>query len=363
MKINKILTLLQLPPPFHGVSNTNKLILNKISKSKNFRIKNISLGYSNNLKELNKISIKKIYQMIINFLLVIFYAIFFRPNLAYLTLIPNGYAFYRDIIFIAIFRIFKIRNILHCHNIGFKKNKFNPIFEYVIKKILEKSDLILLSNTSYNLEKYHIDNLNFKKIHILNNGIEPPRLFIKAKKENPLTVNLLFFGNLSKSKGVYRAIQLAHKLDITKPNKFFLEIVGHEHEILKQDIYDYIYENDIRNVNYIGPGSDKNKYKIFSKTDILLYFSDNDNFPLVILEAMSLGVIVAALKVGSIPEIITNNYDGVLFDNFNLDISNSIIDLTSNISFMKIMSRNAQMTFENKFNSEIFLKNFIKIIS
>jgi glycosyltransferase involved in cell wall biosynthesis len=55
-------------------------------------------------------------------------------------------------------------------------------------------------------------------------------------------------------------------------------------------------------------------YDVLRALDVLILCSDHEGLPMVLLEALSLGVAVVARAVGGIPEVITHNAQGVLVD-------------------------------------------------
>jgi glycosyltransferase involved in cell wall biosynthesis len=55
---------------------------------------------------------------------------------------------------------------------------------------------------------------------------------------------------------------------------------------------------------------------LYAASDVLLYPTQADNLPLVVLESMACGTPVIASALGGIPEIISNNENGFLVENF-----------------------------------------------
>jgi glycosyltransferase involved in cell wall biosynthesis len=53
---------------------------------------------------------------------------------------------------------------------------------------------------------------------------------------------------------------------------------------------------------------------ILRALDLLILSSDREGLPMVLLEALSMGVVVVARAVGGIPEVIQNGVNGILVD-------------------------------------------------
>ena len=70
---------------------------------------------------------------------------------------------------------------------------------------------------------------------------------------------------------------------------------------------------------------------IYCNIDVLLLTSKFENCPMVVLEAKSFGIPCVAPNVGGIPEIVVNNYDGLLYDDYNtFMILNAITEVLKN---------------------------------
>ena len=65
-------------------------------------------------------------------------------------------------------------------------------------------------------------------------------------------------------------------------------------------------------VSFLGHRNDI--YDVLRALDILVLCSDHEGLPMVLLEALCLGVVVVARAVGGIPEVIQNGANGILVD-------------------------------------------------
>jgi len=132
----------------------------------------------------------------------------------------------------------------------------------------------------------HMHLLKHKYISLYTpNGIDMSRMI--EKQENPEDY-LLFIGRITPSKGVYEAIKVAKSL-----NKKLI-IIG---PITDQQYYSKIKPYiDQKNIVYLGNVSQQTKYKLL-KNALALVFTSRvpENYPMVLLEALSYGVPIVAL--------------------------------------------------------------------
>ena len=82
---------------------------------------------------------------------------------------------------------------------------------------------------------------------------------------------------------------------------------------------------------------------LYSACDFLLYPTQADNLPLVVLESMSCGTPVIASKIGGISEIIESGKDGILVENYT--------DYTSFLDTLSFCLNFETTVFENMKNS------------
>jgi len=79
----------------------------------------------------------------------------------------------------------------------------------------------------------------------------------------------------------------------------------------------------------------------------------------VLIEAMAAGKPVIGSRVGGIPGVITDGYDGFLFESENIDaLADKMIILLSNEELRKRMGKNALSSVKNKFSSEKYAECF-----
>ena len=128
----------------------------------------------------------------------------------------------------------------------------------------------------------------------------------KLKRNKKIKIFFGVFGNaVDKRKGIDLLIK---SLKLIDPDLFEL-IIASKNEFKKT------FNFEIKNLNYIESENDLSN--IYNICDIVVLTSRLDNLPNIALEAQSCGKPIIAYKVGGIPDIIKNNYNGYLIDPFN----------------------------------------------
>lgn len=308
----RVLLLIKTPPPITGATLMNQQVYESKLIRKNFDVRAITISYAKSVSDLGKISFKKLKV----FLKIVFNLnkelMFKRPDVVYFQLSPIGYVFYRDLIYITLIKIFRVKILFHLHGKGIKQMAENSLNYYCYRFSFRNSDIICLSD----LLKYDIKNVFDGQIHIVNNGI-PEMDKSKLKNNQSIkdeTIKILFLSNLIKSKGILdfiNALEILNKKSVL----FNAIIVGGEGDISKKELHEILKKYHLEEiVEYLGPKYDEAKQEVYSMCDILVFPTKNDTWGNVILEAMQFAIPVVTTKEGSIPEIIDNGVNGFIVD-------------------------------------------------
>jgi glycosyltransferase involved in cell wall biosynthesis len=157
-----------------------------------------------------------------------------------------------------------------------------------------------------------------------------------------------FLGRLDRSKGVDVLIQAFAEV-VKEIPEAVLEIagMGKTENALKQMVCLLNIENYIF---FKGAIHYTEVLKFLSSVCFLVVPSRSDNLPTVALEALSVATPVIGSKAGGIPDIIIHDFNGLLFENENIeDLSNKMTDLLKNKNRRDSMAINARKIFEEKY--------------
>src|SRR3990172_2164878 len=98
----------------------------------------------------------------------------------------------------------------------------------------------------------------------------------------------------------------------------------------------------------------------FSKSDLFLYYSEHDNMPNAVLEAMASGLPVITNQVGAVREMIDNKQDGFIAQNEE-EYRNHFLSLIENFSLRKQIGQRARKKIEERFNWDVIIWDYIKL--
>src|SRR3990167_7667142 len=358
---NKITYLMQIPPPSHGAAVINKKIFDSTIINAGLQKSLIPINFVNDLKQIGKISPTKFTKLISLSIKLITTFIKFKPTYIYFTCNCTGVAFFRDWCLIFLIKIFKKKLILHFHGKGIAEKSKSIFYRVLYQLAFNNTSLIFISKQVMQNE---CDNLSLKNtnLYYVENGIDSINMLPTHK--NNTVVNLLFLSTLMPSKGLYILIDSIAKIK-TKTHFFHLNIVGGTMD--NNEIKKICSRIDKLQLNqYItlrGAAYGEKKYPYFSEADIFIHPTLNDNFPLVLLEAMQFSLPIISTIEGGIPDIIVDNITGFLVAKNNVaDLTEKLILLIENPALREKLGKAGQQRFQQKFKTEHFEKNLRQVL-
>ncbi len=318
----KILYLIQLPPPVHGVSTINSLIYNSPVVNGGMETCLVELKFSDRLSRLRRNSPGKIIKLLRMMRRLRKTLAAEKPDLVYFSIMPVGKGFWRDLLFVRILKRHPVRIIYHLHNRGLARNAARPLWRAAYRYAFAGSVIFHLSGKLVREEIFPLG-LPGAITYALNNGIPgPEREKTEAGRDDKTTsLTLLFLSNFFPEKGIYDVLRIMYAL--REDPEIRLNMVGdfvrrrYKRKILRR-VSSYGL-ND--RVSVDGPVYLSARDETYRHADMFIFPSrfSQECFPLVILEAMSRGLPVIASKLGAIPDMITDGREGILCEPGNID--------------------------------------------
>jgi glycosyltransferase involved in cell wall biosynthesis len=246
-------------------------------------------------------------------------------------------------------------------------NWFLRLFE---KKTLERSNKIIAVSdfTRRELLKYY--KIKENKIRVIHNGVDiskfsPPKNKDKVKKELGFVdndVNILSVGRLYARKGLFTLIE-SMSIVAKKFGNAKLIVSGKGQSSEMKKLINYAKKLGVReNIVFTGYFPDEKLPKLYQASDIFAFSTFYENLPFAVLEAMSSRLPVVTTKVGGIPEMIDDGYNGFLVAPSNSsELAKKILYLIENPSKASEMAYRARKTVEDKFDWRLIVKKVLKV--
>jgi glycosyltransferase involved in cell wall biosynthesis len=195
---------------------------------------------------------------------------------------------------------------------------------------------------------------DIKKTHIIENPYDCNDIQPKYEGKN----YILYFGRIEKEKGIYTLLNAMKFIP-----EVVLKVVGNGTEY--ENCLNYIAENSITNVNFLGPKWDKELDPIIKDCEFVVVPSEwYEPSPYVVLQSFSYGKPVVASNMGGLNDLIINNENGLLFNAGNEDnLAKTISNLYNDKGLIQKMGNNARKILETKYNPERYYADTMSVFT
>lgn len=359
IKKDKILFLVQIPPPVHGAAIMNELIIKSQLVNNKYDISVVSLDFITEISEIGVFNINKLFVMTKIFFRLFYKLIFYRPKFIFFNLSFKGGAFYRDLIYLSLAKLFNVPVTYYIQGKGVNESASkNRLNRKLLQFAFKNENVICLSKFLTN----DLDKVFDGQPFIVNNGIEIHSLEninYSTKRDKP---TIIYLSALAIDKGLFILLESLMIL-IDLGYDFTLKIIGSPLSISLIELSKYIDDHNLKEyVNYIGTKYGDEKYKELLESDIFVFPTLNEAFGLVNLEAMQCGLAVISTYEGAIPEIIDDGVTGLLVEKNNPgELAKKIEFLLKNPDLRTKMGEAGRVKFNKKYTSEIFEQNMVQV--
>lgn len=241
-------------------------------------------------------------------------------NVVHIHSASNG-SFIRKSIVLLVTKTFSRKAILHIHGGSFKEYfASSEIRSRYILAILNLSDTVICLSDEW--ETYFKNQLGVKNVKVLSNPIELPVL-INGQKESE-RLELLFLGAIVTTKGIFDLLEYLSANEYFKSDRIRLHIggVGDTHQLNM-----LLQKHGISgSVVHHGWVENEKKSKLMNMMDIFILPSHIEALPMSILEAMSYAKPIISTRIGGIPSLVKENYNGWLYNPSNIHQLDKIFD-------------------------------------
>jgi glycosyltransferase involved in cell wall biosynthesis len=350
-----ILFMAQLPPPVHGAALRNKSLLESELLNNEFNVISLPLKFIDDMKDMGKFSFRKIFLMARHAFRMIGIFTSRKVDLVYFTMSPSGFAFYRDIFFIALIKLFGKKRLLHFRMKGIQATGKKRIGNKLVKYAFKGSDIVCLSHH----HMMDMEGFTNRPPYIVPNGIKVEKEFLPLADEYRFDANapakLLFLSNLTRTKGIPELIEAVAMLK-TKGYRMQVDIVGDEWYMSFNEAKELISKAGVEDiVTLVGPKTGRDKFRFIANADLFVFPTWFELFPGVILEAMQFGKPIVSTFEGSIPDIVENGKDGILVEPKNaVQLAEAIAYMLDHPTVRLEMAANARKKFFEDFTLEAF---------
>lgn len=364
----KVLLILHLPPPYHGVAVMNEIVRSMPYVREVAHSRVLKMEFVRQTSEIGRFSCKKLVLSCKLFISAGREMLFFRPDIVYMVPSPHGYACVRDVLLAAWIRLLGGNILFHLHGrIEFAEM---PWFKrWLFQRMFRNQSLISLTERL----AQSISGLRDVHVNIVHNAaheeIDDNELATVLAERDARVPVLLFFSNLTPEKGVFDFITVVRQL-ISSSITVKARIAGNASREMWQRVEQEITTHGLGTVIEMHNNVNRNDRAAFrrlytaSHIFVLPTYYRNEASPLVLIDALQFGMPVVATSVGGIPDMIRDGINGFIVPPRDIAaLTEAVQRLVESDSLRRDMALQNRKDYEERFSVPAFERNMERVFS
>jgi glycosyltransferase involved in cell wall biosynthesis len=364
LRKSRFIVIGQLPPPVHGSNIMTALFLESIQRL-GHEVDIVQKTFSQKIAEVGKFSVFKIAKIPVIGFRLIRQILRRKPDFCFYFNTVSLFAFLLDAIFMFILRLFGVPYALYSHGKGLSEldNSHHYLLRYIVHRTIggAAGALVLGELLKEDLSPF----LDADRMHVLPNAIpdEVENRTFPERQRRPV-VQVLFLSNLVETKGPWEFLQMAKKVAGRMPQVRFVLAGSKVSEKFYQKLVNFIVQEGMeRMVKLPGGLYDEAKERAFRESDVFVFPTKREAFPLVNLEAMKWGLPVVSSPVGAIPEMVVDGKTGYIVNPTDIaQLSDRVLKLVRDDCLRLSMGNAGRKRYEDRFTVEAYRENLAKAI-
>ena len=226
-------------------------------------------------------------------------------------------------------------------------------YYYRAKNIYTNKIDFIITPSEFYRGKMIEDGIPENKIKALHNFVELKDYDLETSDEG----YALYFGRLSKEKGILNLINAFTKLE---EGKLYIAGEGPEKETIENIIKENKLEDRIKLLGFLN--ADQMKDTIRKCKFVIVPSIWYENCPYSVMETLAIGKPVIGANIGGIPELVKNEQSGLTYKYDDIDeLANKMETLFNNKELVTEYGVNAKKQANELYGKDIYYKNIMSI--
>lgn len=288
---------------------------------------------------------------LVAYLVTLYRVVTFRPGTVYLQIAQTGYL--HQSLFLLIAKVLGCDTVAHFHAKADLRGTTTPgqmktilrSARYIDKMILLtepcRADLV---EAGWNRPAYVVPNF------ISTEGL--PESFPPVDQRR----DLLYIGRMDWEKGIFEILEMARRM----PDRHFV-FVGNFADSGQESRFRTELA-DVPNAEWRGPVYDDGKYRIIAESRLLIFPTRRDEFPMTLIEATILGCVPLVTPVGSVGEIVQDEFNGLYIDPDDIEGIMERVERLDDDGILTGISENGIARARARFTSEAVRDRILEIV-
>lgn len=224
----------------------------------------------------------------------------------------KGASFYRKMVFIILAKVWGKKIVFHCHS-----GKFDQFYDqgpdwqkFLIRWVLSMSDAVVVLSSHWT--SFFSQMVPASKLKVLLNAV-PLADYQSAAARFPKSSEptILFAGQFTENKGIFDLLSIIPELVTKIPTVKVLLAGSGDVKRIQALLRDSGIEGSVRLLGWVDS---RKLIGLYHQSHLFVLPSYYEGSPMVMLEAMACGLPIVSTRVGGIPELVTEEVNGILIN-------------------------------------------------
>lgn len=202
-------------------------------------------------------------------------------------------------------KFLRINHIWHFREFCLEDQESLRLFDKAFERKAKNSKYVI--TISGILNKYYKNKYNLTNTIMLYDDLSSKYIHKTNRIKCNNRINILVTGTFCDGKGQWIALKAFEKICNNNIHLYFAGKIN----AYAEELIQYVKDNNILNVHFCGLVKDMNQLR--NDMTLSIVCSKSEAFGRTIIEDMLAGIVVIGAECGSVPELITNNYNGLTY--------------------------------------------------
>lgn len=355
------------PPPYHGMTTATLMLLESPLLNDHYRVLHLETADRRSQENMGRLDARNVLLALFHILRLVLILARHRPDLVYLPVSQNRWAYMRDVGFITVSRMLGARVLTHLNGGGFRDfvTTTDPLTRWLVR--ITSSWLHGAAVLGEDLRALYSGLVPDSRVHVIPNGIEDPfpEGIPNRSVDRPLRVT--YMGTLIRSKGFMDLLHVAVRLrQDGAPVRITLAGAWNS-DAEREEALELMNDLGVGEVvEFPGVVTGEAKRRLLAETDIFVLPTryPPEGQPYSILEAMAAGAAVISTPRGAIPDMIIDGETGVLVPEGDLMALTAAIEaLLRGGDERDRLGRNARQRFLQRFTEDASVGTLVETMN
>lgn len=345
------------PPPQHGVSIINDLLLRSPLLARHFQVRHLDLSDHRPISTVEKFDWENVCAAFSHGAQAVWQMVRWQPDIVYVPISQKTLGYLRDMLFLIPARLLGRKTVVHLHGGNFHvfhrqaPSWLRPLIQFSLARVRRA---IILGES---LRGCFDGLVASDRVVVVPNGIPG----VHGQRGPAAALRVLFLGTLDREKGIEIFLESAREV-LARTDQVEFIVAGPWYR--DEDRRRLETQANSKRICFLGEVTGTDKTRALLSADVLVFPSiQQEGMPLTVLEAMSAGLAVVASDCGCLREVIVEGETGFLVAPGD---GGAIVEKLNRLAADRGLCERLGQAGRNRFGAlyrgEVFVERFARVL-